>query len=48
VRTGARELVGNRTYKNDVQVDVDISTAGNGVSGLNTIVSQTVLIITTG
>jgi hypothetical protein len=31
---GTCRLVGNRAYKHDVQVDVDISTARNRISGL--------------
>ena len=36
---GTCRLVGNRAYKHDVQVDVDISTARNRISGLKCMVS---------
>jgi hypothetical protein len=47
VKTGTYELVGNRTYKPNVQFNIDISTTGNRISRLNRTVSEIVLMITT-
>jgi hypothetical protein len=47
MRTGKCKLVGNRAYKHSIQIDIDVGTAGNRISRLHDIVSETIVMITT-
>jgi hypothetical protein len=47
VRTDTRKPTGNGAYKHNVQSDVDVGTARNGVSRLHRMVSGTVFMMTT-